>query len=138
MHFNFFYLKSVYIFSFFIILLGCQLKEPQQNHGILFLENRSAKLQIDISNQNDVIKEIGHPHSKSINDEKQGVIVFQTNNPFNIEFPYITNNKEYSNGVAFKAIQNTMLFFPSTLPHKVTINETDHERVVLSFNLHFS
>ena len=78
MHFNFFYLKSVYIFSFFIILLGCQLKEPQQNHGILFLENRSAKLQIDISNQNDVIKEIGHPHSKSINDENEWIFIERT------------------------------------------------------------
>ena len=74
---------------------------------------------------------------KSINDEKQGMIVFKTNNPFNIEFPYIANNKEYCNSVSFKAIQNTMLFFPATLPHKVTVNETDHERVVLSFNLRF-
>jgi len=75
---------------------------------------------------------------KSINDEKQGTIVFLTNNPFNIEFPYITNNKEYCNSVAFRAIQNTMMFFPSTLPHKVTVNETYHERVVLSFNLRFT
>ena len=78
MHFNIFYLKSVYILSFFILLLGCQLKEPQQNHGILFLENRSAKLQIDISNQNDVIKEIGHPHSKSINDENEWIFIERT------------------------------------------------------------
>ena len=59
-------------------MLGCQLKEPQQNHGILFLENRSAKLQIDISNQNDVIKEIGHPHSKSINDENEWIFIKRT------------------------------------------------------------
>ena len=78
MHFNIFYLKSVYILSFFILLLGCQLKEPQQNHGILFLENRSAKLQIDISNQNDVVKAIGHPHSKSINDENEWIFIERT------------------------------------------------------------
>ena len=64
--------------SFFILFLGCQLKEPQQNHGILFLENRSAKLKVDVSNQNDVIKSIGHPHSKSINDENEWFFVERT------------------------------------------------------------
>ena len=78
MHFKIFYLKSIYIWSFFILLLGCQLKEPQQNHGILFLENRSAKLKVDVSNQNDVIKSIGHPHSKSINDENEWFFVERT------------------------------------------------------------
>ena len=78
MHFKIFYLKSIYILSFFILLLGCQLKEPQQNHGILFLENRSAKLKVDVSNQNDVIKSIGHPHSKSINDENEWFFVERT------------------------------------------------------------
>ena len=78
MHFKIFYLKSIYILSFFILLLGCQLKEPQKNHGILFLENRSAKLKVDVSNQNDVIKSIGHPHSKSINDENEWFFVERT------------------------------------------------------------
>ena len=78
MHFRILYLKSIYILSFFILLLGCQLKEPQQNHGILFLENRSAKLKVDVSNQNDVIKSIGHPHSKSINDENEWFFVERT------------------------------------------------------------
>ena len=78
MHIRILYLKSIYILSFFILLLGCQLKEPQQNHGILFLENRSAKLKVDVSNQNDVIKSIGHPHSKSINDENEWFFIERT------------------------------------------------------------
>ena len=78
MHFKIFYLNSVYILSFFILLLGCQLKEPQQNHGILFLENRSAKLQINTTNQNDVLKTIGQPHSKSINDENEWIFIERT------------------------------------------------------------
>ena len=78
MHFRIFYLKSIYILSFFILLLGCQLKEPQQNHGILFLENRSAKLQINTTNQNDVLKNIGQPHSKSINDDNEWIFIERT------------------------------------------------------------
>ena len=78
MHFKIYNLKLFYILSFFIILLGCQLKEPQQNHGILFLENRSVKLQVDVTNQNDVIKIIGQPHSKSINDENEWFFIERT------------------------------------------------------------
>ena len=33
--------KLYIAFILFFILLGCQLQEPNKNHGILFLENRS-------------------------------------------------------------------------------------------------
>jgi outer membrane protein assembly factor BamE (lipoprotein component of BamABCDE complex) len=55
----------------FIILYGCQLQEPTKNHGIVFLKNRSDKLTINNSNKNDVLKIIGQPHSKSINDDNE-------------------------------------------------------------------
>ena len=53
----------------FFILIGCQLQEPNKNHGIVFLENRAKKLIINESNKNDVIKIIGQPHSKSVDDQ---------------------------------------------------------------------
>jgi len=49
--------------------MSCQLQDPYKNHGILFLENRSKKLTIKKTNQNDVLKIIGNPHTKSIDDE---------------------------------------------------------------------
>ncbi len=78
MHFKITYFKSVLFLCFFIFLNGCQLQEPYQNHGILFLENRSAKLTIDVSNKNDVIKNIGQPHSKSINDDNEWIFIERT------------------------------------------------------------
>ena len=59
----------------FTILTACQLQEPTKNHGIVFLENRSNKLIINKSNKNDVIKIIGRPHSKSINDDNIWIYV---------------------------------------------------------------
>ena len=53
----------------FIILNACQLQEPSKNHGIIFLENRSNKLVIKQSNKNDIVRIMGQPHSKSINNE---------------------------------------------------------------------
>ena len=59
----------------FIILLNCQIKEASNNHGILFLENRAKKLEINISNKNDVINIVGQPHSKSINNENEWIYI---------------------------------------------------------------
>ena len=64
----------LFLFTF-IFLLSCQLQEPSKNHGIIFLKNRSDKLVIDSSNKNDVIKIIGQPHSKSINNENEWIYI---------------------------------------------------------------
>ena len=67
---------SKYIFiTFFIILNACQLQESTKNHGILFLENRAKKIQINTNNKNDVIKIIGQPHTKSISDEDNWIYI---------------------------------------------------------------
>ena len=62
----------------FIILTACQLQEPEKNHGIVFLENRSNQLIINKSNKNDVVKMIGQPHSKSINSEDIWIYIERT------------------------------------------------------------
>ena len=71
-HFSRFYL------IIFIILTGCQLQEPTKNHGIVFLENRSNKLILNKSNKNDVVKIIGQPHAKSINDDNTWIYLERT------------------------------------------------------------
>ena len=74
----FFWFKNHFNRSFvvlFIFLLGCQLEEPSKNHGIVFLENRSNQLIINTTNKNDVIKIIGQPHAKSINDDDSWIYI---------------------------------------------------------------
>ena len=48
--------KNVYVIIYFHFLVNCQLQEPTKNHGILFLENRSAQLKLNVNNKNDVLK----------------------------------------------------------------------------------
>jgi len=55
----------------FTILIGCQLQDPNNNHGIVFLENRSKKLIVNKSNKNDVLALIGQPHSISIGNDSE-------------------------------------------------------------------
>ena len=67
--------KNVYALFTFIFLVNCQLQEPTKNHGILFLENRSAQLKLNVNNKNDVLKLIGNPHTKSISNEDSWIYI---------------------------------------------------------------
>ena len=72
----FFRFKNHYVlvyFLVFIFLANCQLKEPLNNHGIVFLKNRSEKLTVNSSNKNDAIRIIGQPHSKSVKNENDWI-----------------------------------------------------------------
>ena len=69
------YHKIFTLFAFSIILNACQLQVSTKNHGILFLENRAKKIQINANNKNDVIKIIGQPHTKSISDEDNWIYI---------------------------------------------------------------
>jgi len=63
------------LFIIFFILNGCQFQEPTKNHGIVFLENRSEKLILNKTNKNDVLRIIGQPHSKSINNDNEWIYI---------------------------------------------------------------
>ena len=65
--------KKFYLLLLIIILSNCQLKETRKNHGILFLENRANKLEINISNKNDAINILGNPHTKSFDKENDWI-----------------------------------------------------------------
>ena len=56
-----------------IILSNCQLNETRKSHGIIFLENRAKTLEISKFNKNDVINIIGHPHTKSFDNENDWI-----------------------------------------------------------------
>ena len=72
-----YHLKNIF-FVIFFILLGCQLQDPNKNHGILFLDNRSAKLIINESNKNDVIKLLGQPHVKTFDGDDAWIYIERT------------------------------------------------------------
>jgi outer membrane protein assembly factor BamE (lipoprotein component of BamABCDE complex) len=68
--------KNILLSLFFlIILIACQFQEPNKNHGILFLENRSQKMIVNKSNKNDAIKIIGHPHTKSFTNNDEWIYI---------------------------------------------------------------
>ena len=94
--------KKMYIILCLIFLNNCQLNDPNKAHGINLLENREKTLIVGKTNQNDILKIIGNPHTTSINDEniwiyfermitrgkliKLGQNVLKTNNVLELKF----------------------------------------------------
>jgi outer membrane protein assembly factor BamE (lipoprotein component of BamABCDE complex) len=70
--------KNFYIIFFLFLLNNCQLKEPDKPHGINFLDNREKTLIVGKTNQNDVIKLVGNPHSRSIKNENTWIYFERT------------------------------------------------------------
>ena len=119
-----------------IILLNCQINEPLKTHGIIFLENRSEKLIENKSNKNDVIKIIGQPHTKSINNENEwiyferilskgelhrlGQNVLKANNLLRLNFDKfgILKNKEFLNKNNIKKVDFSKMKTNSSLTQK--------------------
>ena len=77
-----FFLAKHRKYLFFILLIffltGCQIQEQVNNHGILFLENRSKKLIVNKSNINDVLQIMGSPQITSITNKKTWFYIERT------------------------------------------------------------
>ena len=58
--------------------MGCKLQDPDKNHGIVFLENRSNQLELNKANKNDVLKKLGKPHSTSFDDDNTWIYIERT------------------------------------------------------------
>ena len=67
--------KILFIFIIFNILISCTFQEPNKKHGIIYLENRSEKIKINTSNKNDVIRILGHPHTKSVDNTNKWIYI---------------------------------------------------------------
>ena len=76
--FRFKHFINLFLFISLFILLACQFQEPNKNHGIVFLKNRSDQLIVNKTNKNDVLNIIGHPHSKSFDNENEWIYIERT------------------------------------------------------------
>ena len=59
----------LFIFVTFLIISNCTLNKVIKHHGVHFLEKKHAKLAINVSNRNDIIKLLGPPSTSSTFDK---------------------------------------------------------------------
>ncbi len=58
-------MKKILFIIILIVLSNCNLNKVNKTHGSLNLEKKQSKLQINISNKNDIIALLGPPSTKS-------------------------------------------------------------------------
>ena len=58
-------MNKILLFLIFIFISNCSLNKVIQHHGVHNLEKKQAKLKINETNKNDIIKIIGPPSTKS-------------------------------------------------------------------------
>jgi len=67
--------KIYYILIIFFFTSNCTLNKNISTHGVKSLDVKSAKLSLDNSNKNDIIKMLGQPSTKSNFDENLWIYI---------------------------------------------------------------
>ena len=70
--------KIYFLLISFLIISGCQRNEVIKTHGLAFLEKREKLIIVNKSNKNDVIKIIGQPATKGMNDDNLWIYIERT------------------------------------------------------------
>ena len=64
-----------FILFIFLFTLSCSINKVKNNHGVLLLEKKFNKIQINKSNSNDVINIFGPPSTKSTFDNNVWIYI---------------------------------------------------------------
>ena len=133
---------TIYFFLLLVILTSCQRKEIIKTHGISYLEKREKLVLINKSNKNDVVKFLGQPATKGMNDDNIWIYIERTqkkgkmlklgknqltkNNTLVLEFNEygILNSKDFYNINDMKKIE---------FAEDITVNEIKKQNFIYSF-----
>ncbi len=66
---------KIILIILFLFTLNCSPNKVSNNHGFRSLETKYARITINETNKNDIIKEIGPPSSKSEFDENKWIYI---------------------------------------------------------------
>ena len=77
-------IKIYYILIIFFFISNCTLNKTITTHGVKSLDLKSVKLSINNSNQNDIIKLLGQPSTKSNFDEDLWIYIERSTGSTNL------------------------------------------------------
>ena len=93
-----------FILFIFLFTLSCSINKVKNNHGVLLLEKKFNKIQINKSNSNDIINIFGPPSTKSTFDNN--VWIYIERKKENRSIFKLGNQKIVKNNVAILEINN--------------------------------
>tara|TARA_B100001029_G_C14973509_1_gene401675 strand:+ start:452 stop:913 length:462 start_codon:yes stop_codon:yes gene_type:complete len=112
-------MKKILILTL-IFLASCSLNKVVQHHGVHNLEKKQAKLKINSTNKNDIIKLIGPPSTKSTFDND--VFIYIERKTSSSKLTKLGKKKLLTNNVLVLEIDNTGLLLSKKFYNKDDMN----------------
>tara|TARA_Y100000816_G_scaffold190105_1_gene138486 strand:- start:194 stop:664 length:471 start_codon:yes stop_codon:yes gene_type:complete len=87
-------MKNLLFISIFLIITNCSLNLVDDHHGVYFIEKKMKKIQVNLTNKNDIVKIFGEPSTKSTFDNDVWIYIERkiTNTHFLGKRELIINN----------------------------------------------
>ena len=115
-----------------IFLSSCSLDKVVQHHGVHNLEKKQAKLKINYTNKNDIIKLIGPPSTKSSFDND--VYIYLERKTSSSRLTRLGKKRLIKNDVLVLEIDNTGILLSKKFYNKDDMNEIKFDENVTGVN----
>ena len=124
-------MKKILILTLFFSA-SCSLNKVVQHHGVHNLENKQAKLKINSTNKNDIIKLIGPPSTKSTFDND--VYIYIERKTSSSKLTKLGKKKLLTNNVLVLEIDNTGLLLSKKFYNKDDMNDINFDENITGIN----
>ena len=115
-----------------IFLSSCSLDKVVQHHGIHNLEKKQAKLKINYTNKNDIIKLIGPPSTKSSFDND--IYIYLERKTSSSRLTKLGKKRLIKNDVLVLEIDNTGILLSKKFYNKDDMNEIKFDENITGVN----
>ena len=124
-------MKKILILSI-ILLSSCSLENIVQHHGVHNLEKKQAKLRINESNKNDIVKLIGPPLTKSSFDNDIYIYIEQKTSSSKIL--KLGKKELFINDVLVLEVDNTGMLLTKSFYNKNDMNNINFDENITGIN----
>ena len=124
-------MKKLLILSI-ILLASCSLDKVVQHHGVHNLEKKQAKLKINETNKNDIIKLIGPPSTKNTFDND--IYIYIEKKTSNSKLLKLGKKKLLRNDVLVLEIDNNGILLTKNFYNKNDMNNISFDERITGMN----
>tara|TARA_Y100000816_G_scaffold254103_1_gene206060 strand:- start:458 stop:919 length:462 start_codon:yes stop_codon:yes gene_type:complete len=124
-------MKKILILSI-ILLSSCSFEKIVQHHGVHNLEKKQAKLRINESNKNDIVKLIGPPLTKSTFDNDVYIYIEQKTS--NSKILKLGKKELFINDVLVLEVDNTGMLLTKNFYNKNDMKNINFDENITGIN----
>ena len=120
------------LFLIYLLLTSCSLNKVIQHHGVHNLEKKQAKLKINYTNKNDIIKLIGPPSTKSTFDSE--VYIYIERKTSSTKITKLGKKKLLANNILVLELDNQGMLLSKEFYNKDDMNKLKFDEDITSIN----